>query len=179
MSWLSEVLPTDAPRSGSRLAGFASVAWVVVANKPLYPLWIGWLVGEGAYASALTMATTPLYLLIALKAATAPRLRWLLPIVGAADAFIGTKALGAGAGMEAYLAPCAMLAAFAGSAREKTATRILLVLLFVAFVLLRLWQPEPLALLSAQAAERLRNLNLFSVAGLMFFIGWKFADDSD
>ena len=179
MSWLSEVLPADAPRSGSRPASFASVAWVVVANKPLYPLWIGWLVGEGALASTLTMATTPLYLLIALKAATAPRLRWLLPVVGAADAFIGTKALGAGAGMEAYLAPCAMLAALAGSAREKTATRILLVLLFVAFVLLRLWQPEPIALLSAQATERLRDLNLFSVAGLMFFIGWRFADDSD
>ena len=127
----------------------------------------------------LTMATTPLYLLIALKAATTPRLCWLLPAVGAADAFIGSKALGAGAAMDAYLAPCAMLAALAGSARDKATTRALFIMLFAAFVLLRYWQPEPLAVLSVQAAERLRDLNLFSVAGLMFFIGWRFADASD
>jgi hypothetical protein len=162
-----------------RPAAFASVAWVVVVNKPLYPLWIGWLVGEGAAASLLTMATTPLYLLIALKAATAPRLCWLLPVLGAADAFIGTKALGVGAAMEAYLAPCAMLAALAGSASDKARTRALFVLLFAAFVLLRLWRPESLAVLSIQATERLRDLNLFSVAGLMFFIGWRFADSDE
>jgi hypothetical protein len=168
-----------APGSGSRPAAFASVAWVVVANKPLYPLWIGWLVGEGAAASMLTLMTTPLYLLIALKAGAAPRLRWLLPAIGAADAFIGAKALGAGAAMEAYLAPCAMRAALAGSARDKAKTRVLLVLLFGAFVLLRFWQPEPVAVLSAQAIERLRDLNIFSVAGLMFFIGWRCADEND
>jgi hypothetical protein len=151
----------------------------VVVNKPLYPLWIGWLVVEGAGASLLTMATTPFYLLIALKAATAPRLCWLLPAVGAADAFIGAKALGAGAAMEAYLAPCAMLAALAGSATDKATTRVMFVMLFAAFVLLRLWQPEPLAVLSVQATERLRDLNLFSVAGLMFFIGWRFADSDE
>ena len=179
MSWFSDVLPADAPRSGSRAAAFASVAWVVVANKPLYPLWIGWLVGEGAAASTLTMATTPFYLLIALKAAAAPRLRWLLPVVGAADAFIGAKALGAGSAMEAYLAPCAMLAALAGSAKDKATTQLMLVLLFAAFVLLRLWEPESFAVLSVHATDRLRDLNLFSVAGLMFFIGWRFAGDSD
>ena len=179
MSWLSRAFGSGESNSGSRPAAFASVAWVVVVNKPLYPLWIGWLVGEGAAASMLTMATAPLYLLIALKAATTPRLCWLLPAIGAADAFIGTKALGAGAAMEAYLAPCAMLAALAGSARDKATTRVMLVMLFAAFVLLRLWQPESLAVLSLHATERLRDLNLFSVAGLMFFIGWRFADSDE
>ena len=38
---------------------------------------------------------------------------------------------------------------------------------------------KELAVLSVHATERLRDLNLFSVAGLMFFIGWRFADGDE
>ncbi len=156
-------------------AASAAVAWVVLANKPLYPLYVAWLVGEGASAATITLATAPVYLLIALEARERPLLRWLLPVVGAADAVLATKIFGAGAGLEAFLAPCAALATFSADGGERPLARGLLSFLFLIFVALRAWRPEPFVLLSAPATERLQNLDILSAAGLVFFIGWRFS----
>ena len=39
----------------------AAVAWVIVANKPIYPVAIWWFVGGGLEASLATLVAAPLY----------------------------------------------------------------------------------------------------------------------
>jgi hypothetical protein len=150
-----------------------SVAWIVAANKPFYPLYIAYLAPAGFAASAITLLSLPVYVLVALRGRLAPALLWLAPVAGAADSLLAHKAFGAGAGLEAFLAPCAMLAVLVGRERGVRMGRLLLALLGAMFLFLHQWRPLPLAALDAQALGHLRDLNLYSVVGLMIFIGWR------
>ena len=150
-----------------------SVAWIVAANKPFYPLYILYLAPAGFAASAITLLSFPVYLLVALRGGRAPEKLWLVPLAGAADALLAHKAFGADAGLAAFLAPCAVLAIFLGRERGVWRGRCVLALLGAMFLLLQQWRPAPLALLDAEALVHLRDLNLYSVVGLMFFIGWR------
>jgi hypothetical protein len=151
-----------------------TVAWVIVANKPFYPLLVGWLAPAACGPSLWTLASLPVFLLVALRGEVHPLLRWLVPLVGGLDTLAATWAMGGGLGLEAFLAPCAALAALLSIEREKAFARGLLVFLFLAFVILQEATPAPIAGLDAEAMGRLRGMNLLSVAGLMFFIGWRF-----
>jgi hypothetical protein len=51
--------------------------------------------------------------------------------------------------------------------------RFMLAFLGAVFLFLHRWSPPPLAALDAEALAHLRDLNLYSVVGLMFFIGWR------
>lgn len=150
-----------------------AVAWIVAANKPLYPLYIAYLAPAGFAASAITLLSFPVYVLVGLRGRRAPALLWLIPVAGAADACLAHKAFGAGAGLEAFLAPCAVLAILAGRETGVWAGRFMLALLAAMFLFLHQWRPLPLAALDAEALARLRDLNLYSVVGLMAFIGWR------
>jgi hypothetical protein len=150
-----------------------SVAWIVAANKPFYPLYIAYLAPAGFAASAITLLSFPVYVLVALRGRRAPALLWLVPAAGAADALLAQKAFGAGAGLEAFLAPCAVLAVLVGRERGVWMGRVMLALLPAMFLFLPQWRPAPLAALDAEALAHLRDLNLYSVVGLMFFIGWR------
>lgn len=150
-----------------------SVAWIVAANKPFYPLYIAYLAPAGFAASAITLLSFPVYVLVGVRGRLAPALLWLVPAAGAADALLAHKAFGAGAGLEAFLAPCAVLAVLVGRERGVWMGRFMLALLGAVFLLLHQWRPFPLAALDAQELVHLRDLNLYSVVGLMFFIGWR------
>jgi hypothetical protein len=114
-----------------------SIAWIIFANKPVYPLYLWFYVGSGAPESVWTMLAAPLYAAIALVArrASLPT-RVALPLAGAADTIFATKLFGVGAGTELFFAPCAMIAALSFDVPERKIARGLIAGILIAFAAL-------------------------------------------
>jgi len=150
-----------------------TTAWVVVANKPFYPVYVWWLTGlDAARASLWTLAAWPLFAALPWLARRSPLgARAGLPLVGAADSAFATYMFGEGSGVESFLVPCAMLAALSFRASEARISWALTSLVYIAFAALRLAAPAGVSPLPGG----LLNLNLFSAASLTAFIGLRFA----
>lgn len=169
------------PPHDDRTAASVATAWIVLFNKPVYPLYVWWLIGAQAVAaSTLTMLSAPLYAAIPFLARRSPfAARLLLPAAGVADTLLATKLFGAAGGTELFLFPCVFLATVAFSTRERAASRGLIAAIFVVFVALHGRFGAPLHEGSAQDAARLFDLNAFAVASLCAFIGLRFGGASD
>ena len=154
----------------------AAVAWLVVANKPLYPAIIWWYVGGGFKASLATLVAAPFYAAAAVLARRAPlAARVAIPTIGLADTLLATKAFGPGSGTELFLFACGLLAALSFRPHEVWWSRGLIGLIFFAFVATRLaGGAAPYASPSDQLG-RLLDLNIVSAASLFAFIGLRFA----
>ena len=153
-----------------------TVAWVIALNKPFYPLYVWYLVGNGVPVSRATMIAAPFFLAIpflARRSAFAARLA--LPLVGTLDTLFETKLFGTGSGTELFLAPCIMLVALSFRATEMWWQRGLAVLVFAAFVFSRNFIGAPLHIWSDADLSTLLNLNSFAVASLMAFIALRYA----
>ena len=169
---------TTGPRGSIQaLAGAsASVAWVVLLNKPFYPLYVWYFVGSGTMASTLTIASAPVYAAIAFYARRAPLAsRIALPLAGVADTALAAKLFGGAAGAVLFLAPCAMIAALSFRASERWIVMALLALIYLAFVLLNGGGGAPLRIWSDAELSRLLTLNSFAVASLTAFVGWRYS----
>ena len=167
--------PTAARPDPLASAG-AAVAWVVLANKPLYPVAIWWFVGGGFEASLATLIAAPLYAAVPFLARRAPlTARVSTPVVGLADTLLATKVFGPGSGVELFLFACGLLAALSFRPHEVWWSRGLIGLIFVAFVAMRLGGGPALYALPADELGRLLDLNVFSAASLFAFIGLRFA----
>ena len=152
----------------------ATTAWVIVANKPFYPLYVWWLVGDHVATSLWTLAAWPLFLAVAHNGAAWPlAARIALPLAGLADTGFSDFMFGAGSGVEAFFAPCAALAALSFRADEAWISRTLTATVFVAFALARYFAPAGLQ--PWPDAHTLVNLNLYSAAALTAFVGLRFA----
>ncbi|WP_337268229.1 hypothetical protein [Oryzifoliimicrobium ureilyticus] len=148
-----------------------TVAWVIVANKPFYPLYVWWLVGSGVQASLATLFSAPFFLAIPFIARHHPLIaRLALPLVGTIDTVLETKLFGTMSGTELFLAPCMMLAALCFYEREIWYRRAMIAVVFAAFLLTRNAIGEPWHAWSHQELATLLNLNAFAVASLMAFI---------
>ncbi|TBW40394.1 hypothetical protein EYW49_04205 [Siculibacillus lacustris] len=157
-------------------AATAGVAWLILVDKPLYPLSVWWWVGDGVLASAATLITAPLWAALAWGAGRAPRLvRIALPLLGLLDTVIATRLFGAAAGTELFLVPCLLLAVLAIPADEPWTSRILVATLFLAFVAGHGRFGPPLQDWSGDAVARLAELNAFAVASLSAYLGLRFA----
>lgn len=162
-------------RDEARLAASVATAWIVLANKPAYPLYVWWFAGEGVLASTATMLTAPLYvavILLARRSGFAARLA--LAIVGLADTLFETKLFGGASGTELFLAPCALLAALAFGEGETRWSRGLAVLIGAAFAVTHGRFGPPLHPWSAPALVRLASVNAYAVVSLSVFILWRF-----
>ena len=150
-----------------------TTAWVVVANKPFYPLYVWRLSGlDAARASLWTLLAWPLFAALPWLANRSPLgARVGLPLVGAADSAFAAYMFGEGSGVEAFLGPCAMLAALSFRASVARISWVLTSLVFLAFAALRYAAPAGVSPLPAALA----NLNLFSAASLTAFVGLRFA----
>jgi hypothetical protein len=153
-----------------------TVAWVILLNKPFYPLYVWWLVGSGVQASLWTLVSMPFFLLIIYLGPRNPlAARIALPLVGAVDTLFETKLFGYGSGTELFLAPCIMLVALGFHAQEKWWQRGMAALLFALFfaahgrlgAALHAWSPSELATLF--------KINVFAVASLMAFVAIRYA----
>jgi hypothetical protein len=154
----------------------AAVAWMVVANKPLYPAAIWWYVGGGFEASLATLIAAPFYAAAAYRARRTPlAARVATPAIGLADTLLATFVFGPGSGTELFLFACGLLAALSFRPDEAWWSRGLLGLLFVAFIAIRLGDGPALYPLPPDQLGRLLNLNIFSAASLFAFIGLRFA----
>jgi hypothetical protein len=151
------------------------VAWMVVANKPLYLAILWWYVGGGFKASLATLIAAPLYGAAAVLVRRAPlAARVATPAVGLADTLLATLVFGTGSGAELFLFACGLLAALSFRPHEVWLSRGLIGLIFVAFVALRLGGGTALYPLPPDRLGRLLDLNVFSAA-LFAFIGLRFA----
>jgi hypothetical protein len=153
-----------------------AVAWLILANKPVYPVYVWWFAGSGVLASTLTAASAPLWLVLAWAGPRAPRLlRVGVPLLGMVDTLLATKLFGAASGTELFFAPCLLLAAVSFRMDETRISRALVAALYVVVVAAHGrygapwhdWPPDQLS--------RLLDVNALAVASLCAFIGWKFA----
>ncbi len=160
-----------------RTAACVSTAWIILLNKPTYPLTVWALIGVHAAALSLaTMASAPLYALIpALASRSAWSARLALTLVGLADTLYSTKLMGPAAGTELFLFPCALLAIVGFSAGAAIASRTLVILIYCASLALHGRYGAPLEDWGAEDPARLFALNAFSAASLSAFIGLRFA----
>ena len=157
-------------------AASATTAWVIVVNKPIYPLYVWGLVGDGVATSFWTLAAWPLFLACALGARRWPlAARVGLPLAGMTDTAFSAWMFGAASGVEAFFVPCAALAALSFRADEAALSRALTVAAFVAFAALRWLAPPGLHPWPAGEAATLATLNVYSAASLTAFVGLRFA----
>jgi hypothetical protein len=154
----------------------AAVAWVILANKPLYPVTIWWFVGGGIDASLATLIAAPLYAAVPFLAQKAPLgARVATPAIGLVDTLLATKVFGPGSGTELFLFACGLLAALSFRPHEVWWSRGLIGLIFAAFVAMRLGGGAALYPLPPDQLGRLLGLNIFSAASLFAFIALRFA----
>lgn len=187
-------METDIPRSASsidarrpggamdlrsvdpRAAATASIAWLVVIDKPIYPLQVWWFVGAGTAVAWVTAVSAPLFLAIALLATRRPfAARVALPLVGAVDTVVATALFGRASGTELFFVPCLLLSLVAFSPEEHRPVRLLVAGLFVVFVAIHEGLGGGIAPWTAEQASRLLDLNILAVASLSAFIGWRYA----
>ena len=153
-----------------------TVAWVIILNKPFYPLYVWYLVDDGAMASLVTLLSVPFFLAIPFLAKKSPlAARLALPLVGTIDTLFETKIFGQASGTEFFFAACIMLAAMSFRADEKLWQYAMAILVFIAFFFSRTFLGAPLQSWSADDLATLLNLNAFSAASLMVFIALRYA----
>lgn len=154
-----------------------SVAWVIIANKPLYPVYVWYLTADGVKASLMTLLSIPFFIIIPLLARRSPfAARMAFVLVGTLDTLFETKLYGHDSGTELFYAACMMLAALSFCAAEKWWRRGMIAFVFVVFIFSRNWIGIPLYIWSDGDLSRLLNLNAFSVACLMAFIALRYPD---
>lgn len=152
-----------------------TVAWLIFANKPVYPLYVWWFAGSGVLASTLTAASAPLWLALAWYGPRSPLLlRAGAPLLGMVDTLMATKLFGAASGAELFFAPCLLLAAMSFRVDETRVSQALVAVLYLVVIAAHgrygaAWHDWP-----AEQLTSLLNVNALAVASLCAFIGWKF-----
>ncbi|MFK0332944.1 hypothetical protein ACIQUB_17670 [Rhizobium sp. NPDC090275] len=153
-----------------------TIAWVIVLNKPFYPVYVWYLVGDGVVASLATLLSAPLFLAIPFLAGRSPlAARIALPLIGTFDTLFETKLFGSASGTELFFAACVMLVALSFKADEKWWQRGMAVLVFAVFVFSRNFIDAPLRVWTAPELVTFFNLNAFAVASLLAFIALRYA----
>jgi hypothetical protein len=155
----------------------AKTAWIIAVNKPIYPLYVWYFGGSGFWAASITALSLPLYIGLALLLRrNSTLLRFGIVLLGLCDTVLAVKLFGAASGAELFFFPCLMLATLAPEAGEITASRSLIATIFLLAAAFRGHYGPPLHVWETDALDRLREVNIFSVASLCTFLGWTFAE---
>lgn len=153
-----------------------TIAWVIIANKPFYPLYVWWLVGGGVGTSMTTLVSIPFFaaiLLLASRSALFGRLA--LPLIGALDTVFETVIFGRMSATLLFLAPCMALAMVSFHAAEKWWQRGLVCFILACFAGSWWLIDKPAFPWSTEQLETLADINVFAVASLMTFVGLRYA----
>ena len=149
------------------------IALVVACNQPLYPLYLHWMVGNGALEACGTWLSTPGFLSVVLLARRhSLGARILLVLVGAANTVWSAKLLGAGSGVGLFLVPCFVIALLGMRRDEWLALVALVAVVGTAWALLTLIGASPFARLDAVQLMGATRINLISSVSLTIFAGW-------
>jgi hypothetical protein len=163
------------PAEDSRFAAARALAWVILLNKPFYPLYMLWLAPDAFGPAWLTAISSPVYAAAIWLMKTRPLLARLLVFgAGTADTVIAIKAFGSQAGAEWFFVPIALLVPVMFGPQEE-AVRKRLVLALLAIVLATLpGLGSPIALLTTAETSSLFWMNFYAVFCLTLFILWRF-----
>lgn len=171
----------SASQSHSKLSAQASAsartAWLIVINKPVYPIYVWYFTGSGFWPASLTALSMPLYVALAFflkREVTSARL--ILPILGLCDTILAAKLFGVASGAELFIFPSLMLATLAPESGEEWPSRLLVATIFLVASSAHGLYGYPLHVWDADALDRLREVNIFSAASLCAFLGWTFAE---
>lgn len=157
-------------------SGAITIAWLIVANKPFYPLYVWWIAGHGLAPAFLTALSAPAFAgLIWLARKNSLWLRAGIPLLGAVDTMLATKLFGAGAGTELFFLPCVLLVATSIRPSEYRVSWALAALILLAAVLMNGRYGAPLYEWPGSALAGLFSLNVMSVACLCFVIVYRFS----
>jgi hypothetical protein len=164
----------DAPGKGldELTRATIAVAWLIVANKPFYPLYVWYLAGDALHVALGAAISLPFFAAIpflARRSAWAARIA--LPVIGTCDTFFETRLLGQASGTELFFAACIMLAAVSFYAHERWSQRGVVAFVATGFVLSRVIDAGPQPAFSVSV---LLELNIFAVASLMVFLALRF-----
>ena len=153
-----------------------AVAWLILANKPIYPLYVWWFAGSGALASTLTAASAPFWLALAwLGSRHSLVLRAGVPLLGLVDTVMATKLFGAASGTELFFVPCLLLAVVSFRLEEVWISRALIAALYLVVIAAHGRYGAPWHSWPAEQLASLLDVNALAVASLCAFVGWKFA----
>ncbi len=153
-----------------------TVALVVVANKPFYPLYIWWFVGSGTAVSLAALISMPAFAAIALVAKRRGFLaRAAIPVVGVIDTSFLAILFGRSSGTMLFFGPCMMLAALSFRPSEAKLQYVVVCVVFTVSILTWWFSGAPVHPWSDEQLATVFNINAFSVAGLMTFIGLRYA----
>jgi hypothetical protein len=152
------------------------IALVVVANQPLYPLYLRLFVGADAGVSLLTFISTPFFLAVPILARRASLLgRAMLPVVGLVNTFFCAKVFGQASGVELFLCPCAMIAGMSLRAEERKVLLLILGLAFGGFLALHNRYGAPLHLFTDEEYSRFLSMNAVSVGALIGLVAMQYS----
>lgn len=160
-----------------RTAACRAVAFLIAANKPLYPLMLLALIGgDAAWRSLPTAASLPFFAAIPwLARRSGFWARVALPLVGTADTAFAAKLMGADTGVEFLFAACALLPVVSFARAEQWAARVLVVAVYLVFAALHGRYGAALAPWPADEAANLLTLNAYAAASLFVFIALRFS----
>lgn len=150
-----------------------TVALVIVANQPFYPLYIYWTVSPATGPSFLTFLSTPLFALVPMAMRRNSRLgRSLMLCAGLGNTLLCRLVFGASAGVDVFLFPCLMLTVLLFRRDERRYAAGFTALGFAAYLLPVDAIAAPLHLYQPQEYLALQRLNFLSAASLTVLIGW-------
>ncbi|WP_244423917.1 hypothetical protein [Phyllobacterium sp. YR531] len=145
-------------------------------NKPFYPLYVWWLVGDGYSTAILALLAVPFFFAIILTAkSNSFAARLALPVIGTFDTIFETAVFGKGSGTLLFFAPCIALAALSFCPHEKRYQQITVCIIFFLFAVVWWLGPTPSYPWTADQLNTLLNINVLAVAGLMALIGLRYA----
>lgn len=150
------------------------IALTVGSHLPFWPLYIFWAAGWEAIPTALlTAAMTPVFLavpLISRRSSLAGRIA--MPVFGVINTVFTIWVLGMNSGTEAFLAPCAALAALTFRHAERPVMMVLTMLPLGVWYLLQVYPLTSLHSYDAVVAREIMILNVFSIGVLIGLFGW-------
>jgi hypothetical protein len=153
-----------------------SIAWLIVFNKPFYPLYVWWLTEKGLEASLWMLLSAPLYACLPwLARRNSFWLRAGVPLLGTCDTVLAQTLFGDRAAAGLFLLPCALLLGLALRTSEAHIVAALTAAGFLLVAASRLAPSMPIYLLSTDDLAAVANLHFFSATGLAAFILWRFS----
>jgi hypothetical protein len=147
-----------------------SVALLIAANQPFFPLYLWFAVGNIALPAVLTLLSTPFFLAVpAISRYNSLLGRAIAPVFGAFNTMICAWALGVQSGVELFHVPCVMVAVMFFRRHELWAGMAIIALNLLAYLVLH--GRYPVSSLPDAEQASLFFINLMSVAGLTVYLG--------
>jgi hypothetical protein len=123
---------THNPDPVAQAAG--TIAIVVAANQPFYPLYLHAIVGTSAWPAWFTLLSTPFFVTVPYLARRHSLAgRAMLPLAGVLNTVLAAKLIGLATAVELFLLPCILLAAILFRPAERAIMIPVLLVPFAAY----------------------------------------------